>query len=95
VVAPPRADVAASSGDAPVPATDRPARDRVADEPSPGTGGVPGGVMAAAASAAPPAAVAAVLVALLALAAFGFSTLVVPPAGRRPVGYVSLLERPG
>ena len=54
-----------------------------------------GGVAAAAASVPPPAAASFLLAAVLAAAAAFFSVLVMPPAHKRPVPFISLAERPG
>jgi hypothetical protein len=39
--------------------------------------------------------VSALILAVLALAGAAFSVLLLPPARTRPVGFISLLERPG
>ena len=54
-----------------------------------------GGSAAAASSVPPPAAASMLFAAALAAAAAIFCVLVMPPAYKRPVPFISLLERPG
>jgi hypothetical protein len=62
---------------------------------TPAPSGAADGTAAAGGPAPPPTAVSALILAVLALAGAAFSVLLLPPARTRPVGFISLLERPG